>query len=173
MSDDTEDDGLEDSPPASAKPVFLLRGHDVILASRVAQVFGVETREITQAVKRNLSKFPELHAFQTSEEEREELTSRGVISKPGRGGSRAHPWVFTIKGVVRLATIMDAPAALDATDRIIDLFLDVRAQLAQGRTEVTVAQPSRLRPDQSAAGAISGLRRRLFQRAGEAPGYRC
>jgi hypothetical protein len=162
MTEDQPEDPPDDTSPADAAPVFALRGQSVILASRVAEAFGVETREVTQAVKRNAGKFLEIHAFQVTEEERAEMRSQAVIAKPGRGGTRALPWVFSIKGVVRLATIMDAPAALDATDRIIDLFLEVRAQLIQGRTEITVSHPSRLVPDQPAAKEVAALKRKLL-----------
>jgi len=78
-----------------------------MLASAVAESFGVETREVVQAVKRNPEKFTSIHAFELTPEEQAFLTSQGVISKPGRGGGRALVWVLTQKGVVRLATFAD------------------------------------------------------------------
>ena len=70
--------------------VFELRGYFVMLAARVAEVFGVETREVVQNITRNNDNprplFPERYAFQVTKEESERLKSLGVISKPGRGG---------------------------------------------------------------------------------------
>ncbi len=110
--------------------VVSVRGELTVLDSTVAQVFGVETREVNQAVKRNLEKFRETHVFQLSTEEVAGLRSQGVIPKPGRGGRRSLPFVFTQKGVARLATILDSPQALEATDLIIDVFIDVQRQTA-------------------------------------------
>lgn len=53
------------------------------------------------------------------------LRSLGVISKPGRGGARALPWVITRKGTIRLATIMKVPTALEAADVFVDVFDEV------------------------------------------------
>ena len=162
MTADVDEGGADEAFPPDGAAIVNLRGLDVVLAARVAAAVGVETRAVNQAVRRNSSKFLQIHAFQCTEEERAALTSQGVISKPGRGGSRALPWVFTIHGLARLATVLDTPAALDATDRMIDLFLDVRRQLAQGITQVTVAQPSRLLPDPAELGGLHALRRKLF-----------
>jgi len=85
---------LNDSEPPS---VFELRGYHVMLAAKVAEVFEVETRQIVQNIKKNNKKdpplFPERYAFEITKQEH--LKSLGVIPKPGRGGSRALPWVIT------------------------------------------------------------------------------
>jgi hypothetical protein len=93
-------DGMvNDSEPPS---VFGLRGYHVMLATKVAEVFEVETRQIVQNIKKNNKKdpplFPERYAFEITKQEQEHLRSLGVIPKPGRGGSRALPWVVTRKG---------------------------------------------------------------------------
>jgi hypothetical protein len=84
------------------------------------------------------------------------------MSKPGRGGSRALPWAFTSTGVARLATVLDAPAALDATDRKINLFLAVRARVAEGRADVAATPPTCLAADSASVGTVQALRRKLF-----------
>lgn len=121
-----------------------VRGRDVVLDRAVAAAFGVETREVNQAVARNLQKFSEDHVFQLVPAEVEWLTSQGVIPKPGRGGSRAMPWVFTMKGVARLATVINSPQALRATDLILDVFIEVWKQVAQGENAISVSNPARL-----------------------------
>lgn len=147
---------------ANAEPVIVVRGHPVMLAARVAQAFGVETREVTQTIRRNPAKFREMHGFKLTEAEVEDLTSQGVISKSGRGGSRALPWVLTHKGVVRLAMIMNAPAALQATDLIIDLFIEVHGQVRRGETQIAIANPSRLAPDADSTRQFNAFRRKLL-----------
>jgi hypothetical protein len=160
-----EDGGLLDHG------VFLARGVHVLLASRVAAHFGVETRVVNQAVKRNPFKFKEKHCFQLTFGELDALRSQGVMSKPGRGGSRAAPWVFTLKGVLRLATVLDTPRALEATDDLIDLFFEVRGQIsARSRSTepvaapqpVAISQPSRFFLPSAVGDKIGKLRERMI-----------
>lgn len=77
-------------------------------------------------------------------DEFESLRSQIVTSNEGRGGRRYAPWVYTVKGVGRLAMILDTPQALVASDRILDLFIEVQAQLAHGANRISVSNPSRV-----------------------------
>lgn len=153
-----------DDQPALAEngAVLLIRDRPVMPAASVARAFGVETREVVQAIKRNPLKFNGTHAFELSREEADFLTSQGVISKPGRGGSRALPWVLTQKGVARLATIIDSPRALDAVDTMIDIFIEVYQQLAQGRRDIAIADPSRLAPSGVDETHLKSFRKKLL-----------
>ncbi len=145
--------------------VFELRGYLVMLASRVADVFRVETREIVQNIARNNAGprplFPERYAFQVTKQELDRLRSLGVISDPGRGGSRALPWVITRKGAIRLATIMKAPTAMDAADVFIDVFDEVIVQVARGQKRIEVSNPTRIAPDEEHVGRIRKLRTKI------------
>jgi hypothetical protein len=158
LLDDQPDDGSTDS----LAPVILVREQPVMLAARIALALQVETREVVQTVKRNPLKFGDQHSFELTLDEVADLTSQGVISKAGRGGSRALPWVFTQKGFIRLAMIMNAPAALAATDRIIDLFIEVQAQLAHGRSKIVVSNPDKLLPDPQAATRLGVFRGKIL-----------
>jgi len=60
----------------------------------------------------DFTNFPEKYAFQVNKKELGQLRSLGVIPKPGRGGSRAMPWVVTRKGAIRLAAIVKVPTAI-------------------------------------------------------------
>ncbi|MGE0699314.1 MAG: ORF6N domain-containing protein [Hyphomicrobiaceae bacterium] len=152
-----QDDEAELGTVGLAGPhVFKLRGELVMLAADVARAFGVETREVVQAIKRNPLKFAAAHAFQPTEDELEPLRSQGVISRKGWA-----PTVITQKGVVRLATVLNAPKALEATDQIIDLFVGIYTQLRQGQGTVVVENPSRFLLDDEAVDQIRRLRRRL------------
>jgi len=132
--------------------VFELRGYLVMLATNVAEIFNVETRKIVQNIKRNNEGirllFPERYAFQINKQEFDYLRSLGVISKPGRGGTRALPWVVTRKGAIRLATIMKLPTAMDAADVFVDVFDEVLAQVLQGNNMIQVSNPSRIAPNE-------------------------
>lgn len=153
-ADDDDDDGARIS---GAPRVMTIRDEFVMLAADVALAFEVETREVTQAIKRNPQKFTAKHAFQPTDAELEPLRSQGVISRKGWS-----PTVLTQKGVVRLATVLNAPKALQATDQIIDLFVSIYAQLRQGRDDLVVENPTRFLDDEATA-QIRRLRRRLVK----------
>ena len=76
------------------------------------------------------------------------MRSLEVISKPGRGGVRAIPWVVTRKGAIRLATIMKVPTAMDAADFFMDVFDEVLSQVFQGEKMIQISNPSRISPDE-------------------------
>ncbi len=143
--------------------VCVLRGQPVVLDAAVAEAFRVETRQVNQSVARNPLKFTDAHSFQLTEAEAEGLRAQGRLSRPGRGGSRVLPRAFTQKGVARLATVITSPAALEATDLIIDVFLQVHEQLARGDTALALRRPSRLRPAEAEVARVNGLRRRLIE----------
>jgi len=92
--------------------------------------------------------FPERYSFKINKQELAHLRSLGVISKPGRGGTRALPWVVTRKGAIRLATIMKVPTAMDAADVFVDVFDEVLGQVFQGEKMIQVSNPSRIAPDE-------------------------
>ncbi len=155
---------LEPVMPIGDGDILFIRGRRVMLDSRVAEAFGTETRQVNQAVTRNPDKFSEDHCFQLDAAEFERLMSRVVISNEapkGRGGRRKPARVFTIKGVARLATVLNTPEALTATDLIIDTFLLVQAELAQGRRTIAIPEPERYRTTPEQRDEISKLRKRL------------
>ena len=153
---------MNDSKPPN---VFELRGYHVMFAAKVAEVFEVGTRQIVQNIKKNNKKnpplFPERYAFEITKQEQERLRSLGVIPKPGRGGSRALPWVVTRKGAIRLATIMDAPKAVEAADVFVDVFDEVIFQLYRGQDVIEISNPSRLAPDTKDVERIRKLRGKI------------
>jgi len=137
---------------ANGPKVFELRGYMVMQAADVAKIFNVETRIIVQNIKRNNAGirplFPERYAFSLSIQELDHLRSLGVISKPGRGGARALPWVVTRKGAIRLATIMKVPTALEAADIFVDVFDEVLTQVLQGKQMIQVSNSSVIAPSE-------------------------
>lgn len=154
---------MSELAPNAEPRVLELRGQLVMLSSDAATAFGVETRQVVQNIKNNSVKLPPRYAFEVTEEERELLRSSGMISKAGRGGSRARPWALTQKGIVRLATIMECPRALEATDLIIDVFTEVLMQVVQGKEAVHVAAASRLAPSEEEAAARANVRMQVVK----------
>lgn len=106
-----------------------LRGQDVILASDVAKLYGVETKAINQAVKNNLDKFPEGFVYELTKEEWMLLRSKILTLEPttGKGHHPKYlPKAFTEKGLYMLATILKSPVATQTTLAIVNTFAEVR-----------------------------------------------
>lgn len=98
--------------------IIPLRGQDVILASDVAKLYGVETKVINQAVKNNPDKFPEGFVFELTKEEAERSRSKFLTLNESKG--RGHnikylPKAFTERGLYMLATILKSPIATQTT----------------------------------------------------------
>ena len=145
--------------------VLTVRGVRAVLDRDVAAAFGVETKHVNQARSRNPAKFSEAHAFQLIEEEAESLRSQIVTSNEGRGGRRFLPWVYTVKGVGRLAMILDTPQALAASDQILDIFIEVQAQLVQGAHRIAIANPSQVAPTDEDREERLAIRKKLSKAA--------
>lgn len=145
----------------AARDVYLLRDKAVMLDSSVAAAFGTETRQVNQAVSRNGEKFSAEHCFKLTNSEFDLLKSQIATSSEGWGGRRKPPTVFTVKGVARLATVLNTPAALAATDLIIDTFLVVQEQIAQGRRSISIPEPDRYSVDDEDRATVRKLRKRL------------
>lgn len=122
-----------------------LRGQDVILASDVAKLYGVETKVINQAVKNNPDKFPEGFVYQLTKEEWAILKSKFLTleSRSGRGHYPKYlPKAFTEKGLYMLATILKSPVATQTTLAIVNTFAEVR-ELKHRLLEVHDAETSK------------------------------
>jgi len=74
--------------------IRFIRGQRVMLDSDLAKIYGVSTKALNQAIKRNAERFPEDFAFQLTRQEFRALMSQSVTSKIGRGGRQKAPWVF-------------------------------------------------------------------------------
>ena len=133
-----------------------------MLDAYVAEAFGLETKRVNEAVARNPRKFDQSHSFQLTEAETASLRSQIANSNGGRGGTRYQPRVFTMKGVARLATVLNSDEALRATDLILDTFMAVRSQIAEGRTSIKIGEPSRYLPATDPAEA-KAMRTKLFK----------
>jgi hypothetical protein len=112
------------------RSILLIRGHKVMLDADLAELYGVETRALLQAISRNQKRFPEDFMFQISKEEYELLRSQIVISKKGRGGRRYLPYVFTEQGVAMLSSVLRSERAVQVNIEIMRAFVRLRRMLA-------------------------------------------
>jgi phage regulator Rha-like protein len=108
--------------------IVVVRNTNVILDSDVAALYGVETKEINQAVKNNPKKFPKEYILEVSTEEYKSLRSKFLtLESPGRGQHRKYlPKAFTEKGLYMLATILKGEQAAQTTIAIIETFTKIR-----------------------------------------------
>ena len=117
-----------------ARLIYSVRDQRVILDNDLAKIYGVETRVLNQAVKRNECRFPQDFAFRLTADEAAEvqrLRSQIVILKPGRGQHRKYsPFAFTEHGALMAATVLNSPRAIAMSLYIIRAFVKMREDLA-------------------------------------------
>ena len=105
--------------------IICIRQAEVISDADVAELYGVETKRVNEAVKNNPDKFPEDYMFTLTSEEVEDLRSKFSSTKISTK-SRVKPRVFTEKGLYMLATILKSKTAQNVTFAIIETFTKVR-----------------------------------------------
>ena len=105
--------------------IIYIRQQEVISDADVAELYGVETKRVNEAVKNNPDKFPEEYMFTLTSEEVKDLRSKFSSTKISTK-SRVNPKVFTEKGLYMLATILKSKSAQNVTFAIIETFTKVR-----------------------------------------------
>lgn len=111
------------------KKILLIRGEKVMLSHHLAELYGVETRALNQAVKRNIVRFPEDFMFQLTDEEFENLKSQIVIPSWG-GMRRSTPYAFTEQGVAMLSSVLKSERAVLVNVEIMRAFVTLRKLLS-------------------------------------------
>lgn len=121
---------LAPTPLAIDSRIHEVRGARVMLDFQLAELYGVTTAALNQAVRRNPGRFPDDFAFQLTPGEFAALISQGVISKGGRGGRQKRPWVFTEHGVAMLSSVLRSDTAARVNIEIIRAFVRLRRLFA-------------------------------------------
>ena len=109
--------------------IVIVRGQHVLLDRDVAELYGVETKRINEAVKNNPEKFPPRCIIYLDEEESAVLRSKFSTIEPSQGKGHYSKYnfkAFTERGLYMLATILKSPRATQTTLAIIDTFVEVR-----------------------------------------------
>jgi len=112
------------------KAIYLIRGEKVMLDSDLANLYGVETKAVNRAAKRNLKRFPPDFMFQLTAEESAALRYQIGTSKEGRGGRRYQPYAFTEQGVAMLSSVLSSERAVLVNVEIMRAFVKLRRMLA-------------------------------------------
>ena len=110
--------------------IYLIRGKKVMLDRDLAELYGVETRALNQAVRRNERRFPDDFMFQLTAEELNDWKSQIVISNREKQGLRKLPLAFTEQGVAMLSSVLNSETAIEVNIQIIRIFTRMRELLS-------------------------------------------
>jgi hypothetical protein len=108
-----------------ATRIMLMRDEKVMLDFHLAELYGIETRALKQAVKRNMERFPSDFMFELNEDEMNNLVSQNVIPSKGQLGG-AVPYAFTEPGVAMLSSILKTHTAVNVNIAIMRTFVKLR-----------------------------------------------
>jgi len=112
------------------RKILIIRKQKVILDADLADLYGVETRVLAQAVKRNIARFPSDFMFRLSNAELDNWRSQFVMSNPdARIGLRRPPYAFTEQGVAMLSSVLRSEQAVAVNIQIIRTFVKLREML--------------------------------------------
>jgi hypothetical protein len=109
--------------------ILNVRGLRVMRDADLAKVYGVDLKHLNQAVRRNGERFPKAFAFQLTSQEFANMQP-SYIKPQTHGGTRKLPWVFTEHGALQLAGVLNSKTAVEASIRIVEVFISMRDQLA-------------------------------------------
>ena len=109
--------------------IVFLRNEKVLLDRDLAVLYGVETKVLKQAVRRNLKRFPDDFMFELTKEEKQSLRSQNVTLKRGQH-SKYLPFAFTEQGVAMLSSVLNSDRAIDVNISIMRAFVQLRRLMA-------------------------------------------
>jgi phage regulator Rha-like protein len=110
--------------------IYEIRGNKVMLDRDIADLYGIETKVLKQAVKRHITRFPEDFMFEMSNEEFSIWRSQSVTSKSDKKGLRYKPFCFTEHGVLMLSSILNSQQAIQVNIQVIRIFTRLRQMLS-------------------------------------------
>ena len=116
--------------------IYDIRGVKVMLDYDLAAIYGVETRTLNQAVKRNMERFPQDFMFKLTEEEwfalvqKISMSSQVVMTYPEKRPKKATPYAFTEHGAVMLASVLRSPSAVQMSVMVTRAFIAMRQALS-------------------------------------------
>lgn len=117
-----------------ARAILFLRGHKALLDSDLAALYGVDSKVLLQAVRRNRERFPEDFMIQLTAAEWSALRSQIVTLKGGRGQHRKYlPYAFTEQGVAMLSTVLNSDRAIAVNIEVMRAFVRMREILASSK----------------------------------------
>jgi hypothetical protein len=111
--------------------IYVIRGQRVMLDADLAALYGVETRRLNEAVKRNLERFPETFMFRLTDREAAAMRSQFATSSKRR--IKYQPLAFTEHGVVMLSAVLNSPRAIEMSIMVVEAFVRLREMIAMNK----------------------------------------
>jgi len=111
--------------------ILLIRGERVMLDADLAALYGVQTKNLVKAVKRNIERFPEDFMFQLTPAEFRALRFQFGTSKSARGGRRYAPYAFTEHGAIMAASVLNTEQAVRVSVYVVRAFVKLRQFISQ------------------------------------------
>jgi len=112
--------------------ILLLRDQKVMLDADLAMLYGVETKRLVEAVKRNIERFPDDFMFQLTKDEFTNLRSQ-IATSSAWGGRRYPPYAFTEHGILMLSSVLRSDRAVEVNIEIMRTFVRLREMLASNK----------------------------------------
>lgn len=113
------------------RSIFVLRGQKILLDADLAALYGVETRQLNQQIRRNRERFPGDFVFDVTQDEIKILKSQFVTSS--WGGTRKAPLAFTEHGAIMAATVLKSPRAVEMSVYVVRAFVHLRNLVASNK----------------------------------------
>lgn len=148
------------------RSIFLIRGKRVMLDRDLAVLYGVETKVLNQAVRRNPGRFPEDFMFVLTLSEAQSLRSQTVTSNVGRGGIRYRPIAFTEQGIAMLSSVLNSERAILVNIQIIRTFTKLRDMIAHHAELQDKLEALEMRYDEQFKIVFDAIRRLLAEEDG-------
>lgn len=111
--------------------IHIIRGQKVMLDSDLAVLYGVETRRLNEAVKRNMERFPETFMFRLTDPEAAAMRSQFATSS--KRNIKYQPLAFTEHGVVMLSAVLNSPRAIEMSILVVEAFVRLREMIAMNK----------------------------------------
>ena len=118
---------------AVVRMIYVFRGEKVMLDRDLSELYGVETKVLNQAVKRNIDRFPKDFMFQLNKKEFENWKSQFVTSNSVKMGIRRSPYAFTEQGVAMLSGVINSPKAVKMNISIMRAFVEIRRAIINNK----------------------------------------
>lgn len=115
--------------------IYMMRGKKIMLDRDLAELYGVETKQLKRQVRRNIDRFPEDFMFELNEEEFRNWRGQfGTSNTSDKMGLRYAPYAFTEQGVAMLSSVLNSKIAIEVNIRIIRIFTKLREMMLPIKT---------------------------------------
>ncbi|HBR79206.1 MAG TPA: DNA-binding protein [Candidatus Moranbacteria bacterium] len=149
--------------------IFLIRGKKVMFDKDLAVLYGVETRTLNQAVRRNIDRFPEDFMFQLTKIEIENFSrSQIVILKRGQN-IKYNPYVFTEQGVAMLSSVLKSKRAIQVNIQIMRTFTKIREMIISNKELRLKIEAMERKYDNKFQSVFDAIKRILITQVKEKP----